>query len=117
MIPQKNEITYFAPAISLHHFHVNDLSAYGGREMTCRVRSFYISFAKITMRKAVPTTFTSTQGIQLLKYQVFSASTRKWFLASDLYGKMEGTVVLLPDFPVFWHALASAHDRYLGDAI
>jgi hypothetical protein len=58
--------------------------------MTCRARSFYISFAKITMRKRVPTTFASAQGIQLLKYQLFSASTRKWFLASDLYGKMEG---------------------------
>jgi hypothetical protein len=63
--------------------------------MTCRARSFYISFAKITMRKSVPTTFTSAQGIQLLNYQLFRASTQKWFLASELYGKIEGTVVFV----------------------
>jgi hypothetical protein len=73
--------------------------------MTCRARSFYISFAKITMRKRVPTIVTYPRSIQLLKYQLFTASTRKWFLASDLYGKMEGDRVLLPDFPAFWHAL------------
>jgi len=84
---------------------------------TCRARSFYISFAKITMRKRVPITFTSTQGVQLLKYQLFSGSTRKWILASDLYGKMEGTAVSLPDFPVFWHALRHRMADCLGDAI
>jgi hypothetical protein len=58
--------------------------------MTGRARSFYISFAKITMRKLMQAIFPSPPGLQYLRYQLFSASTRKCFLASDLYGKMGG---------------------------
>jgi hypothetical protein len=48
-------------------------------------RSFYIRFAKITLRNPLQTILPAKTGYNVVRYQGFSPSTSKPVLASDLY--------------------------------